>query len=81
MFRQVPVEHDDAWHRLGDVALHFFVVKPVARLSATADEISRGNLEVSELPVRGGDEISVLASSFNRMYVSLRKALRLLEDQ
>jgi len=56
-------------------------VKPVARLSATADEISRGNLEVSELPVRGKDEISVLASSFNRMYVSLRKALRLLDEQ
>jgi len=64
-----------------DVALHYFVVKPVARLSATADEISRGNLEVSELPVRGKDEISVLASSFNRMYVSLRKALRLLDEQ
>jgi HAMP domain-containing protein len=63
-----------------DVALHFFVVKPVARLSATADEISRGNLEVSELPVRGRDEISLLASSFNRMYVSLKKALRLLEE-
>jgi len=64
-----------------DIALHYFVVKPVARLSATADEISRGNLEVSELPVRGKDEISVLASSFNRMYVSLRKALRLLDEQ
>lgn len=64
-----------------DIALHFFVVKPVARLSSTADEISRGNLEVNELPVKGSDEVSVLASSFNRMYLSLRKALRLLEDQ
>ena len=64
-----------------DVALHFFVVRPVARLSSTADEISRGNLEVGELPVKGSDEISILASSFNRMYLSLRKALRLLEDQ
>jgi protein-histidine pros-kinase len=64
-----------------DVALHYFVVKPVAHLSATADEISRGNLEVNELPVRGKDEISLLARSFNRMYVSLRKALRLLDEQ
>src|SRR5262249_18029488 len=32
-----------------DLALHFFVVKPVAKLSTTADEISRGNLEVEEL--------------------------------
>jgi HAMP domain-containing protein len=33
-----------------------------------------------ELPVKGRDEIATLAGSFNRMYVSLAKAIRLLEE-
>ena len=62
-----------------DLALLHFVVRPVAELSAAADEISRGNLEIGELPVRGRDEIGVLAASFNRMYLSLKKVMRMLE--
>jgi protein-histidine pros-kinase len=46
-----------------------------------AEEISKGNLDVPELPVKGSDEISQLARSFNRMYVSLVKALRILEGE
>ncbi|MFN7995224.1 MAG: DUF3365 domain-containing protein [Bryobacteraceae bacterium] len=57
------------------------VARPVRRLSGMADEISKGNLEISELPVTGKDEISVLAASFNRMRLSLVKAMRLLEEQ
>ncbi len=47
----------------------------------TADEISKRNLNVPELPVKGSDEISQLARSFNRMYVSLVKAIQMLESQ
>jgi protein-histidine pros-kinase len=58
-----------------DLGLIFIVVHPVDRLSRMADEISRGNLNIPELPVKGSDEISHLAESFNRMHQSLRKAL------
>jgi HAMP domain-containing protein len=63
-----------------DLALISIVVRPVTRLSRMADEISKGNLEVPELPVHGKDEVAGLAGSFNRMYVSLKKAIHLLEN-
>jgi HAMP domain-containing protein len=50
-----------------DLLLLFTIVRPVARLSGMADQISLGNLDMPQLPVSGRDEISVLASSFNRM--------------
>lgn len=62
-----------------DLLLLFTIVRPVARLSAMADQASLGNLDVPELPVTGKDEISVLASSFNRMRRSLVSALKMLE--
>lgn len=64
-----------------DLGLIFIVVHPVDRLSRMADEISKGNLDVPELPVKGSDEISQLARSFNRMYLSLVKALRIIEAE
>jgi len=63
-----------------DLVLYFSVLRPVARLSARADEISKGNVEVEELPVKGKDEISVLAASFNRMHRSLARAMRMLNQ-
>jgi len=64
-----------------DLALVSIVIRPVTRLSRAADEISKGNLDVPELPVQGKDEIAGLASSFNRMHVSLKKAIHLLENE
>lgn len=57
------------------------VIRPVARLSAAADAISRGNLDVPEQPVTGKDEISVLSDAFNRMHRSLVKAVKMLESE
>ena len=64
-----------------DIALVLVVIRPVRRLSAVAEDISKGNLDIPELTVRGRDEIAGLAGSFNRMYVSLRKAIQLLEGR
>jgi protein-histidine pros-kinase len=64
-----------------DIGLASIVVRPVTRLSRMADDVSKGNLDVPELPVRGKDEIAVLAGSFNRMYLSLKKAIQLLESK
>jgi protein-histidine pros-kinase len=62
-----------------DVVLYFTVIRPVSLLAARADEISKGHMEVPELPVRGRDEISMLAAAFNRMHRSLLAALKMLE--
>ena len=64
-----------------DVVLVVTVIRPVSKLSRMADEISQGKLDVEDLPVRGKDEISVLASSFNRMQRSLARAMKLLEEE
>ncbi|HTP85299.1 MAG TPA: DUF3365 domain-containing protein [Bryobacteraceae bacterium] len=56
------------------------IIHPVARLSAMADQISTGNMDVPELPVRGKDEIAVLAGSFNRMRRSLEQAFKMLGE-
>jgi protein-histidine pros-kinase len=63
-----------------DAAVVFFVIRPVRKLSAMADRISTGDMSLQELPVRGGDEIADLTASFNRMFVSLQKAFRMLND-
>jgi protein-histidine pros-kinase len=64
-----------------DLAIFFIVIRPVLLLSKTADKISKGDLNVPELPAKGSDEIADLAQSFNRMYLSLVKAIRMLEAQ
>jgi protein-histidine pros-kinase len=63
-----------------DLALILIVIRPVSKLSAMADRISKGDTNVEELPVKGSDEISILAGSFNRMQLSLAKAIKLLES-
>jgi protein-histidine pros-kinase len=62
-----------------DLLLLFLIVRPVAHLSAMADQISLGNLETPELPITGRDEIAILAESFNRMRRSLISAMKMLE--
>jgi protein-histidine pros-kinase len=57
------------------------VIRPVSRLSRVADEISQGKTDVEDLPVKGRDEISILAASFNRMQRSLVRAMKLLESE
>lgn len=64
-----------------DIAIVTIVIRPVTRLSKAADRISTGDLSVPELAIKGSDEISQLAQSFNRMYLSLVKAIRMLEQQ
>ena len=51
----------------------------VRRMSAIASEISLGNMDAPEFPVRGRDEIASLAESFTRMRRSLANAIKLLE--
>ena len=62
-----------------DTALYFIVIRPLHRVSQAADRISKGDTDQPELQVRGRDEIADVTASFNRMHVSLTKALKMLE--
>lgn len=63
-----------------NLMLRAIVISPVTRMSRIADEVSKGNMETPEFAERGRDEISVLATSFNRMRRSLEKAMKMLEE-
>jgi len=63
-----------------NLMLHQFIIRPVRRVSALADEVSLGNMDVPEIDDSGRDEIGSLSRSFNRMRRSLAAALRLLEE-
>jgi methyl-accepting chemotaxis protein len=60
-------------------ALTVLVTRPVARLSEMAEEISKGHLSSSQIPVWGSDEIAHLTAAFNRMNQSLYKAVKRLK--
>jgi len=64
-----------------DAGVYFFVIRPLKLVSDTADRVSRGEKDVPPIKFKGKDEIAVVASSFNRMQVSLAKAFKMLEEQ
>jgi protein-histidine pros-kinase len=61
-----------------NIMLSVLIVRPIRRMSASADRISQGDFNVPEFG-KGGDEIATLGTSFNRMRRSLQKALKLIE--
>ena len=62
-----------------NLALSVLIIRPIIRMAGAADQVSIGNLDVPEFAAKGRDEITVLATSFNRLRRSLEKAMRLLE--
>ena len=64
-----------------NILLWFSIIRPIRRLSKMADAVSTGDLDVPAVKVRSRDEVGVLAGSFNRMRISLVKALKMLEDE
>ena len=61
-----------------NLVLYFLIIRPMHRLSTVADRVSLGQVEGAELPVRGHDEMAQLTASFNRLVVTVAKALRML---
>jgi methyl-accepting chemotaxis protein len=61
-----------------DMGVYFIVIRPLKLVSDTADRVSKGETASEPLPVKGSDEIATVTASFNRMQVSLAKAMRML---
>ena len=61
--------------------MSFLIVRPIARMSMAANQISTGSTEIPEFSENGGDEVALLAKSFNRMRRGLEKAIELIEKR
>jgi nitrate/nitrite-specific signal transduction histidine kinase len=64
-----------------NIMLSWMIVRPIRRMSQSADKISTGDFDEPEFTERGKDEVAVLGSSFNRMRRSLEKAMQMIGDQ
>jgi protein-histidine pros-kinase len=64
-----------------NLMLSLLIVRPIRRMSAAADKISVGELDIPELSESGKDEVALLAKSFNRMRRSLEKAISLIDEK
>lgn len=65
---------------LVNIMLSRIVLKPVSVMSGISEQVSMGDFSAPEYVKKGGDEISSLSSSFNRMRRSLASAMKLLDD-
>jgi HAMP domain-containing protein len=63
-----------------DVAMYLIVIRPLRRVSQNADIISKGEIDLPPLEVKGRDEIAEVTASFNRMHTSLVKAFEMLNS-
>jgi HAMP domain-containing protein len=61
-----------------DFAMYAIVIRPLRRVSKNADIISKGEIDMPPLQVKGKDEIAEVTASFNRMHTSLVKAFEML---
>lgn len=63
-----------------NLLLRLTVIKPIQKMSRTANEVSQGKAGAPEFEMKGKDEVAVLAASFNRMRRSLDKAMAMLDS-
>lgn len=61
-----------------NVMLRKIVIKPVMKIAYIADEVSKGNTEAPHFDIKKKDEIASLAQAFERMRISLEKAMKML---
>jgi protein-histidine pros-kinase len=62
-----------------NVLLHYFILKPIQRITALASGVAAGKPDVPEFAARGRDEIASLGRSFNLMHRSVQNAIQMLE--
>jgi HAMP domain-containing protein len=60
--------------------LYLIVVRPLTVTARVAERVSLGETSDAQFPTRGADEIATVGRAFERMRVSLEKALKLIES-
>ncbi|NSX53672.1 Tll0287-like domain-containing protein [Parasulfitobacter algicola] len=63
-----------------NIMLSRIVLRPVARMSQVAEQVSLGDFSIPEYAKPGRDEISSLSKSFNRMRRSLESAMKMIDE-
>jgi HAMP domain-containing protein len=61
-----------------NLLVYAWVLRPLGRISAIADELSLGNTAVGDFPKETGPELTTLTRAFNRLRTSLEKTMSLL---
>lgn len=64
-----------------DLGMYFIVIRPLSAITGFADRISTGELDLPALSVKGKDEIAQVTASFNRMQISLKRAMDMLKEK
>lgn len=62
-----------------NILIRTLVLRPVAKMTNMAEDLSKGDTQIGELAISGNDEIAKLAVSFNRMRRSVIKIVQLLK--
>lgn len=62
-----------------NLLLHFVVIRPLQRMTTSAERVAGGATDEPEFAVSGRDEVASLGRSFNLMRRSLANAMRLLD--
>jgi HAMP domain-containing protein len=60
--------------------LKFTITDPLKKMSLASKQLSTGNMEI-EFEQKTNDEIGILAASLNRLKVSLKMAMDMLENK
>ena len=61
-----------------NLLLHFVVIRPIERITTSAEAVSLGDVDAPEYLHESSDELGRLSSSFTRMHRSIVEAFRML---
>ena len=61
-----------------NIFLHFIILKPILLMAIQSKAISQGQSSIDEIHIKGKNELTVIAQSFNRMQRSLKAAMLML---
>jgi HAMP domain-containing protein len=70
-----------AWCLALNLLLVWTVLRPMRRLTRSAERVSTGHFDEPELADAGRDEIARLAGSFNRLRRSLESAMQVISRE
>lgn len=56
------------------------LIRPLKKLAGQADEVAKGNFEITLLPVESQDEVGVVTGAFNSMVVSIGRYIERIRE-